>query len=60
MSAAVAGAAVGSALGGFWSDKRGRKSSLKAADIFFATGALVMALASEATMLILGETFLLL
>ena len=56
MSAAVVGAAVGSALGGIWSDRCGRKFSLKAADVFFAVGALVMALASDATMLILGES----
>ncbi len=54
MSAAVVGAAVGSALGGFWSDRSGRKSSLKIADVFFAVGAIVMALASDATTLILG------
>ena len=56
MSAAVVGAAVGSALGGYWSDRCGRKFSLKAADVFFAVGALVMALASNATVLILGKT----
>ena len=55
MSAAVAGAAVGSAVGGSWSDKRGRKSALKLADAFFAFGAAVMALAPDATILILGE-----
>lgn len=55
VSAAVLGAALGSACGGPLSDRLGRKPALKLADIFFAVGALVMAAAPDAAVLILGD-----
>ena len=55
VSAAVVGAAIGSAVGGFWADKKGCKAALSLADILFALGALVMAFAPDAAILIIGE-----
>jgi len=54
VSSAVLGAAVGSAGGGFLSDRRGRKAALKLADAFFVAGAMVMALSPHVSVLILG------
>ena len=55
VSAAIVGAALGSALGGLLSDRIGRKLALLAADCLFTTGALCMAFATSATALISGE-----
>jgi len=55
VSSAVLGAAVGSAGGGFLSDRLGRKTALKTADAFFVVGAVVMALSPDAAILIFGE-----
>ena len=56
MSAAVIGAAVGSAAGGLLSDRVGRKRTLLAGDALFAAGALLMGLAQSAAMLITGAS----
>ena len=54
MSAAVVGAALGSAVGGMLSDRVGRKRALLAGDALFAAGALLMGLAQSAAALIAG------
>ena len=54
VSAAVVGAAFGSACGGALSDSLGRKAALKVADVFFVAGALVMAAAPGAAILVIG------
>ena len=54
VSAAVLGAAFGSACGGALSDSLGRKAALKVADVFFAAGAVVMAAAPSAAILVIG------
>lgn len=58
VSAAILGAAVGSACGGALSDRLGRKTALKIADGFFVCGALVMAVAPTAAVLIAGAALL--
>ena len=55
MSAAIVGAALGSALGGLLSDRIGRKLALLAGDGLFTMGALCMAFATSATVLISGN-----
>ncbi len=55
MSAAIVGAAVGSALGGLLSDSIGRKLALLAGDGLFTAGALCMATATSAAVLISGK-----
>jgi MFS family permease len=57
VSAAVAGAAVGSAAGGVLSDVCGRKRALLAGDGLFAAGALAMAAAQHVSMLVAGGVF---
>lgn len=54
VSAAVFGAGLGSAIGGWFSDKVGRKKALLAGDILFAVGALLMAAAHSPHALIAG------
>lgn len=58
MSAAVAGAAGGSALGGLLSDLVGRKKALLAGDVLFAAGALLMAAAPDVPVIIAGARVL--
>ncbi|KAA3453344.1 inositol transporter 4-like [Gossypium australe] len=55
VSMAVAGAIGGAAIGGWISDRFGRKRSILLADVLFAVGALVMALAPAPVMIILGR-----
>ena len=55
VSAAVLGAGVGSAVGGWLSDTVGRKKALLLGDGLFAAGALFMAAAPSASALITGE-----
>ncbi|KAK8986811.1 hypothetical protein V6N11_010355 [Hibiscus sabdariffa] len=57
VSMAVAGAIGGAAIGGWISDKFGRKKSILLADGLFAAGALVMAFAPAPWMIILGRVF---
>ncbi|KAK8643404.1 hypothetical protein V6N13_012704 [Hibiscus sabdariffa] len=57
VSMAVAGAICGAAIGGWISDKFGRKKSILLADGLFAAGALVMAFAPAPWMIILGRVF---
>ena len=55
VSAAVLGAGLGSAIGGWLSDKLGRKKALLLGDVLFAVGALLMAAAHSPTALITGD-----
>lgn len=57
VSAAVLGAGMGSAVGGWFSDRLGRKEVLLVGDVFFTVGALLMAVASTANALIAGRAF---
>lgn len=57
VSAAVLGAALGSALGGWFSDKVGRKKALLLGDVLFTLGALLMAAAQTPSALIAGRGF---
>ncbi|KAK4483328.1 hypothetical protein RD792_010514 [Penstemon davidsonii] len=57
VSMAVAGAIIGAALGGWINDKYGRKVSIMAADVLFFIGAIVMAFAPSAGVIILGRIF---
>ena len=55
VSAAVLGAGVGSAIGGWFSDKVGRKKALLVGDVLFTLGALLMAAAGSPNALIAGQ-----
>ena len=55
MSGAIIGAAIGSAAGGAFSDRFGRKTALKVADVFFLLGATIMAFSQSASLLITGN-----
>lgn len=57
VSAAVIGAGFGSAIGGWLSDKLGRKKALLLGDVLFALGALSMAAARSPNALITGRAF---
>nr|GMD43995.1 inositol transporter 4 [Ipomoea batatas] len=57
VSMGVGGAIVGAALGGWMSDKYGRKRSILIADVVFFFGAIVMATAQLPWMIILGRIF---
>lgn len=57
VSAAVLGAGVGSAIGGWFSDKVGRKKALLVGDVLFTLGALLMAAAGSPNSLIAGRAF---
>ena len=56
VSAAVLGAALGSALGGWFSDKVGRKKALLLGDVLFTLGAVLMAAAQTPSALIAGQS----
>lgn len=55
VSAAVLGAGAGAAVGGFVSDRLGRKTALLAGDVMFAFGAILMAAAGSPDVLIVGQ-----
>lgn len=55
MSAAVLGAGIGSAIGGWLSDQVGRKKALLLGDVLFTLGALGMAAAQSPNGLITGQ-----
>lgn len=55
VSAAVLGAGVGSACGGWFSDKLGRKTALLGGDVLFTAGALLMASAHSPHAIIVGQ-----
>ncbi|KAK9099890.1 hypothetical protein Scep_023320 [Stephania cephalantha] len=57
VSMAVAGAIIGAALGGWINDSFGRKKSILIADVAFALGAVLMAVAPTPAMIILGRIF---
>ena len=55
VSAAVLGAGVGSAIGGWFSDTVGRRKALLVGDVLFTLGALLMAAAGSPNALIAGQ-----
>jgi MFS family permease len=55
VSMAIAGAIVGSILAGIYSDRLGRKKTIIVADVFFMGGAVVMAIAPDVGILIVGR-----
>lgn len=57
VSMAIAGAIVGAAVGGWMSDKFGRKPTILVADLLFSIGALLMAAAPNPPVLIVGRVF---
>ncbi|XWS12337.1 hypothetical protein CRYUN_Cryun37aG0081200 [Craigia yunnanensis] len=57
VSMAVAGAIIGAAIGGWMNDRYGRRSALLIADFLFFIGAVVMASAPGAAVLIVGRVF---
>ncbi|XP_010942171.1 probable inositol transporter 2 [Elaeis guineensis] len=57
VSTAAAGAIIGAAIGGWASDRFGRKTSILAADFLFFTGAVIMASAPNPALLIVGRVF---
>ncbi|KAL0047264.1 hypothetical protein WJX82_011173 [Trebouxia sp. C0006] len=57
VSAAVLGAGVGSAIGGWFSDTVGRRKALLVGDVLFTLGALLMAAAGSPNALIAGRAF---
>ncbi|XP_024526669.1 inositol transporter 1 isoform X1 [Selaginella moellendorffii] len=57
VSMAIAGAILGAAIGGKMSDRFGRRPVLIVADALFVVGAVLMAAATSATLLIVGRVF---
>ncbi|KAL1805791.1 hypothetical protein ACET3Z_028859 [Daucus carota] len=57
VSMAVAGAIIGAAVGGWMSDRYGRKAAILVADFLFFIGAVVMAAAPNPAVLIAGRIF---
>lgn len=57
MSMAVAGAIFGAGFGGWINDRFGRKISLLGADVLFFIGAIIMAIAPQPWVIILGRIF---
>ncbi|KAG2309121.1 hypothetical protein Bca52824_028869 [Brassica carinata] len=55
VSMTVAGAIVGAAVGGWYNDTFGRKTSILIADVLFIVGAVVMALAPAPWVIIIGR-----
>ena len=54
---AVAGAIVGAAIGGWANDKFGRRSAILMADFLFLIGAIVMAVAPNPSLIVVGRVF---
>ncbi|GMH15758.1 hypothetical protein Nepgr_017599 [Nepenthes gracilis] len=54
---AVAGAIIGAGVGGWLNDRLGRKPAIMIADVLFFIGALVMALAPNPAVIIVGRVF---
>lgn len=57
VSMAVAGAIVGAAIGGWANDKFGRRSAILMADFLFLIGAIVMAVAPNPSLIVVGRVF---
>ncbi|XVF87132.1 hypothetical protein PTKIN_Ptkin18bG0095000 [Pterospermum kingtungense] len=57
VSMAVAGAIIGAAIGGWMNDRYGRRTAILIADFLFFVGAVVMASAPGAALLIVGRIF---
>ena len=54
---AVAGAIVGAAIGGWANDKFGRRSAILMADFLFLIGAIIMAVAPNPSLIVVGRVF---
>ncbi|XVF40099.1 hypothetical protein PTKIN_Ptkin01aG0084900 [Pterospermum kingtungense] len=57
VSMAVAGAIIGAAIGGWMNDRYGRRRAILIADFLFFIGAVVMASAPDAALIIVGRVF---
>ncbi|XP_007025026.2 PREDICTED: probable inositol transporter 2 isoform X1 [Theobroma cacao] len=57
VSMAIAGAIIGAAVGGWMNDRYGRRTAILIADILFLIGAVIMASAPSAPLLIVGRIF---
>lgn len=57
VSMAVAGAIVGAAIGGWANDKFGRRSAILMADFLFLIGAIIMAVAPNPSLIVVGRVF---
>lgn len=57
VSVAIGGAIVGAAIGGMMTEKMGRKKSILFADVLFMIGAIVMAVAPNPWVIIVGRIF---
>ncbi|GAB2224729.1 hypothetical protein Drorol1_Dr00005499 [Drosera rotundifolia] len=57
VATAVAGATIGAGVGGWLNDRLGRKPTILIADILFFIGALIMAVAPNPSVIILGRVF---
>ena len=57
VSMAVAGAIIGAAIGGWTTDRLGRRTSILVADFLFFAGAVVMASATGPAQLVVGRVF---
>ncbi|WCJ28147.1 inositol transporter 4 [Euphorbia peplus] len=57
VSMAVAGAIIGAAIGGYLNDRYGRRFAIMVADVLFLAGAVIMALAPNPAVIIVGRCF---
>ncbi|KAL0698669.1 hypothetical protein Bca4012_054791 [Brassica carinata] len=57
VSMAVAGAIIGAAVGGWANDKFGRRSAILMADFLFLIGAIIMAVAPNPSLIVVGRVF---
>lgn len=54
---AIAGAIIGASVGGWMSDRFGRKATILYADVLFFAGAVIMAAAPNPSVLVVGRVF---
>lgn len=57
VSMAIAGAIIGAAIGGWFNDRLGRRTTILIADFLFFIGAVIMAAAPNPALLIVGRVF---
>ncbi|XP_057419502.1 probable inositol transporter 2 [Lotus japonicus] len=57
VSMAIAGAIIGASVGGWMSDRFGRKATILYADVLFFAGAVIMAAAPNPSVLVVGRVF---